>query len=83
MCIRDSRYIDVPILEMLHDVAPGASRPLIEWYLGMIMNVIHATLGDIGRPGQPWQEALNATPLTPQEQVSALVEFISDGVNAL
>lgn len=77
------RYIDVPILEMLHGVAPGAPRSRIEWYLGMIMNVIHATLGDIGRPGQPWQEALNATPLTPQEQVTALVEFICDGMTVL
>lgn len=77
------KYIAVPILEMLHDVAPGASRSQIEWNLGMIMNVIHATLGDIGGPGQPWQEALNATPMSPQEQVSALVEFICDGVKAL
>ncbi len=77
------RYIDVPILEMLHEVAPDASRSRIEWYLGMIMNVIHATLGGIGGPGHPWQEALNATPMSPQEQVTALVELLCDGVTAL
>ncbi len=77
------RYIDVSVLEMLHDVVPGAPRSRIEWYLGMTMDVIHATLGDIGGPGQPWQEALNAIPMTPQEKVTALMEFICDGVKAL
>ena len=77
------RYIDVPILEMLQTLAPSAPRSRIEWYLGMIMSVIHATLCDVGREGQPWQVALKATGMYPAEQVQALVEFICEGVGAL
>ena len=49
----------------------------------MIMSVIHATLCDVGREGQPWQVALNATGMDPAEQVQALVDFICAGVAAL
>jgi len=77
------RYIDVPILEMLQTLAPAAPRPRIEWYLGMIMSVIHATLCDVGREGQPWQVALKETGMDPAEQVQALVDFICEGVAAL
>ena len=77
------RYIDVPILEMLQTLAPAAPRSRIEWYLGMIMSVIHATLCDVGREGQPWQVALNAAGMDPAEQVQALVDFICEGVGAL
>lgn len=77
------RHIDVPILEMLQTLAPTAPGARIEWYLGMIMNVVHATLCDVGREGQPWQVALNAEPMDPAEQVQALVDFICEGVGAL
>ena len=78
-----NRYIDVPILEMLQTLAPAAPRYRLEWYLGMIMYVIHATLCDVGREGQPWQVALNAAGMDPAEQVQALVDFICEGVGAL
>lgn len=77
------RHIDVPIMEMLQTLAPAAPRSRIEWYLGMIMSVIHATLCDVGREGQPWQVALNATGMDPAEQVQALVDFICEGLGAL
>jgi AcrR family transcriptional regulator len=74
---------DIPILDMLQACAPAAPLTRIEWYLGMVMSVIHATLADVGRAGQPWQTAINAAPMNPQEQVHALVDFICEGVGAL
>ncbi len=49
----------------------------------MMLNVIHGTLCDVGREGQPWQRALAADPMDPAEQVQALVDFICEGVGAL
>jgi len=81
--IADRHLADIPILDMLQTLAPAAPSPRIEWYLGMVMNVIHTTLGELGRAAQPWQLALIAEPMDPAEQVQALVDFICEGVGAL
>jgi AcrR family transcriptional regulator len=81
--VSDKYLADIPILDMLQALAPAAPRTRIEWYLGMVMNVIHATLGDVGRPAQPWQRAIDAEPMNPEGQVQALVDFICEGVGAL
>jgi AcrR family transcriptional regulator len=79
-----AQHIDgVPVFEMLRDCMPAATRPMLEWHLGMIMNALHATLSDIGRPGHAWQAALNEEPLAAEAQVQALIEFICVGISGI
>jgi AcrR family transcriptional regulator len=77
------KHDDVPVIKLLLAAIPGSSRPRVEWYMGMVMNLIHATLGDVGRPGQPWQTALAESPLSAEQQVNDLVDFLCNGLAAL
>ena len=74
---------DMALDELLRARAPACEASRIEWAIEITMNAIHSTLNDIGRPVQTWQHALAAKPMTAEQQIAALTEFVCAGIRAV
>lgn len=72
---------DIALVELLQTYIPGCDRDhgRVEWTIEMAMNVIHSTLNGIGRPPLGWQSGLAANPMSAQQQIDALMDFVCAG----